>query len=670
NLYIADTNNQVIRLVGASTQTIATVAGNGTRGYSGDGGPATAAQLYYPYGVAVDGGGNLYIADSNNQVIRRVDATSQIITTVAGNGTDGYSGDGGPAAAAQLNYPYGVVVDGGGNLYIADSQNSVVRRVDASTQTITTVAGNGGFGYSGDGGPATAAQLSYPFGVAVDGGGNLYIADNGNQAIRRVNASTQTITTVAGNGTFGYSGDGGPAGAAELADPFGLVTNYSGNLFIADVYNNRIREVTGLASGTSSYTLTPSATDFGFQPLNTSSASTTITLSNTGSGALTLGAISVTGTNSSQFSQNNNCGPSVAVGTSCAIQVVFSPSAVGAQNASLGVTAGGGAGSEAVALSGTGVRSKYTLTPSALAFGDEAHGTSSVPQSLTITNTGTVVLPITSIVLGGKNSPQFSQNNTCGGSVASGASCAINVTFKPSVQANVSATVVVTMGGGAASKTVKLSGTGVIPTYTLAPPALAFPNEARGTSSAPLASTLTNSGPVALPVTSIDLAGADPTQFSKSTTCGASVASGASCAIYVIFKPTSLGIASATVSVNTGADAGTQTVTLSGTGAVPTYTLAPTALAFGNQRKGTSSAPQPLTLTNTGSVTLLISSIGLPGTQFSQANTCGGSVASGASCTINVTFNPTGKGSRTATLTVHTTGGAGTQAATLSGTGT
>ena len=239
NLYIADTNNNRIRKV-APGGTISTVAGTGTSGYSGDGGPATSAQLHYPSGVAVDSSGNLYIADSYNYRIRKV-APGGTISTLAGTGTQGYSGDGGPATSAKLDYPYGVAVDSSGNLYIADMRNYRVRKV-APGGTISTVAGTGTSGYSGDGGPATSAKLSYTSGVAVDSSGNLYIADEGNNRIRKV-APGGTISTVAGTGTSGYSGEGGPATSAQLNTPYGVAVDAAGNLYIADTNNKRIREV-------------------------------------------------------------------------------------------------------------------------------------------------------------------------------------------------------------------------------------------------------------------------------------------------------------------------------------------------------------------------------------------------------------------------------------------
>ena len=244
NLYMADSGNQRIRKI-SPDGTITTVAGNGQGGYSGDGGPATAASLNGPSGVAVDAAGNLYISDSYNGRIRKV-ATSGTITTVAGGGRYGYPGDGGPATAASLYYPVGVAVDAVGNVYIADRDNHRIRKVTPAGM-IVTVAGSGQAGYSGDGGPATAASLNQPWGVAVDVAGNLYIADSGNSRIREVTPAA-VITVVAGNGERGYSGDGGPATAAALRDPMGLTADAVGNLYIAEFNNNRIRKVTPTGS--------------------------------------------------------------------------------------------------------------------------------------------------------------------------------------------------------------------------------------------------------------------------------------------------------------------------------------------------------------------------------------------------------------------------------------
>jgi hypothetical protein len=198
NIYIADNDNYRIRMVTKSTGIITTVAGVGRSGYSGDGGPATSAQLIYGTSIAVDASGNIYIAHKDNNRIRMVTKSTGIITTVAGGAGYGYSGDGGPATSAQLYSPTGVAVDASGNIYIADNDNYRIRMVTKSTGIITTVAGGAGYGYSGDGGPATSAQLSYPKGVAVDASGNIYIADNDNYRIRMVGRVVPTTmpTTI------------------------------------------------------------------------------------------------------------------------------------------------------------------------------------------------------------------------------------------------------------------------------------------------------------------------------------------------------------------------------------------------------------------------------------------------------------------------------------------
>ena len=239
NLFIADTGNNCIRQVDTNG-VITTVAGSGSAGYAGDGGEATNASLDSPYAVAVDEAGNLFIADLGNNCIRQVD-TNGIITTVAGTGSADDAGDGGAATNASLSAPSSVAVDAVGNLFIADTGNDCIRQVDTNG-IITTVAGNGSAGYTGDGGAATNASLGYPFGVAVDGADNLFIADTYNNCIREVDVNG-VITTVAGNGSAGYAGDGGAATNAILDYPFGVTVDGADNLFIADTYNYRIREV-------------------------------------------------------------------------------------------------------------------------------------------------------------------------------------------------------------------------------------------------------------------------------------------------------------------------------------------------------------------------------------------------------------------------------------------
>jgi len=300
NVYIADTNSQRIRKVDASSKIITTIAGNGALGYTGDGGDATSATLYSPYGVCVDSAGNVYIADTSNNCIRKVDASSGIITTIAGTGAGGYNGDGilantatitSPsgvwvdsagnvyiadtgnhrirkvdasseiittiagtdvggynaddilATAAKLGSPSDVCVDSAGNVYIADMFNNRIRKVDASSRIITTIAGTGVGGYNRDGILATTAKLSYPYGVSVDSIGNVFIADSGNKRIRKIDASSKIITTIAGTGTAGYNGDGILANTARLETPYGVSVDSAGNVYIADTFNNRIRKL-------------------------------------------------------------------------------------------------------------------------------------------------------------------------------------------------------------------------------------------------------------------------------------------------------------------------------------------------------------------------------------------------------------------------------------------
>jgi hypothetical protein len=247
DLFIADSHHNRVREVygsGANAGNITTVAGNGNAGYDGTATVATSTSLNLPGAVAIDGAGNLYIADTNNNVIREVNLTSGSIRTIAGNSTPGYTGDTGAATSAELNSPQGIAVDPAGNVYIADTDNNAIREVNAATQTITTVAGDptGVPGSSGDGGLATAAKLDAPYGVALDPAGNLYIADSGNNRVRKV-GTTGYISTYAGSANSGSLGDGGLATSAELDSPLGVACDPAGNVYIADARNYEVRKV-------------------------------------------------------------------------------------------------------------------------------------------------------------------------------------------------------------------------------------------------------------------------------------------------------------------------------------------------------------------------------------------------------------------------------------------
>ena len=242
HLYIADTHNHRIRKVDLGTETITTIAGNSSAGSDGDTGLASAATLDAPTAIALDNKGNLYVADMRSHRIRKISATTGVITTVAGNGTQGFDGDGVEAVASLIDSPAGLAVDSSGNLYISDSHNYRVRRINAATGEITTVAGTGSAGFSGDSGAATAAALALPQGLSVDQQGIIYLADSANHRLRRIDVAQGKISTIAGVGTQGFAGDGGPAVAASLDSPRSVTVN-AGSVVVADTGNRRIRTI-------------------------------------------------------------------------------------------------------------------------------------------------------------------------------------------------------------------------------------------------------------------------------------------------------------------------------------------------------------------------------------------------------------------------------------------
>ena len=409
NLYFTSFYGNFVGEVSASTGKMQILAGNGTGGYAGDGGSASAAEFYGPTGIAVDSTGNIYIADQGNHRIREIVASTGNIQTIAGTGTSGYSGDGGPAVAAEVGYPTAVIVDLFGNVYFADQADNVVREIVASTGTIQTIAGDGTRGYSGDGGSAASAELNQPFGVALDSSGNIFISDSGNSVIRMVSATTGNIETVAGNSTWGYSGDGGPATSAELQGPDDILVDAAENIFIADSYNNVIREVDGstgvistaAGNGTADFcgdgdpalqacfdltthvtqdlsgnfviadlnnsrvrsisalttveppiaNLSANAISFPTELVTAPSTSESVNITDNSVQALAISSISISGTNSSDFQENDNCGTGVAAGATCTVNVTFTPSGTGARTATLTITDDSGKPQPAIRVS-------------------------------------------------------------------------------------------------------------------------------------------------------------------------------------------------------------------------------------------------------------------------------------------------------------------------------
>jgi len=353
NIVFADTGNNAIREI-TVTGKILTIAGTlGSAGYNGDGHAATSALLFSPQGLAFDASGNLYIADTGNNCIREVSAASQFITTIGGNGSGGFSGDGAAAISAQFDQPWGVAVAVSGNLYVADFGNNRVRKIDVATGIVTTVAGNGSSSYTGDGGPATVATLNGPAGVATDAAGNLYIADSENNAIRKVNSATGEIATIAGNGTALFGGDGFSATLAGLYKPYSVYLDGAGNLFLADRLDLRIREISATAASLQYPTMKEGKT----------SAPIAQKLENDGNAPLHLSDLMAAPATSNAALDTNPTDPitttcstsqSLVIGSSCLLAVEFTPASVGAPGAGvLSVTSDSGNSPVSVDLSGT-----------------------------------------------------------------------------------------------------------------------------------------------------------------------------------------------------------------------------------------------------------------------------------------------------------------------------
>jgi hypothetical protein len=554
NIFIADTANNAIREISVSTGIMTTVAGDGVPGYFGDGGPAASARLFFPRDVAVDGSGNIFIMDTGNCVIRKITAATGIISTVAGTPPDSsgnyhcdFSGDGGPATSAEL-YPIfllipagGVAVDSFGNIFIADTGNGVIREVSAATGIINTVAGipESVVVATGDGGPATSATLNNPYAVAVDRSGNIYIADTSDYAIREVMAINGNIYTVAGNMTLGpgFSGDGGPAGSAQIRDIFSLFLDPAGSLFIPDADECVIREVSG-----------------------------------------TTGIIStVAGTRNP--TGDYFCGVSGDGGP--ALSALFdNPTAVAAD------TSGG-----LVVLDNSRVRTVANLVqapaaagalfPNPLLFPSEALGTSNT-LALILSNRGSLPNSVSTVAISGTNASDFSQTNNCAGSLLAGGggSCVNNVKFRPSVVGLESA--VLTATDAAGSQSVTLTGTGLPPPgFSPSVPTIAFGNQQETVKSLAMGVMVTNNGNSGLTITAVAITGTNAGDFAISgqTCSGASVAVNASCSVNVTFTPSTTGAETASLKFTDNAPATPQSVGLTGTGTDFAIGLAPTGSA-------------------------------------------------------------------------------------------
>jgi hypothetical protein len=476
--------------------------------------------------------------------------------------------------------------------------------------------------------------------------------------------ATLTISSIAVSGDFSQTNTCGTSLAASSSCTISVTFtptatgSRTGTITVTDSASPATQTVSLSGTGTAPIaSLSPTSLTFPSQALNTTSSPKSLTLSNTGTATLNITSIAITG----DFSQTHTCSTTLAVGSSCSISVTFKPTGTGQRTGTVTVTDNASPTTQTATLTGTGAGPAATLSPASLTFAIQAVGTSSSAQAVTLKNTGTASLTISSITISG----DFSQTHTCSTTLAIGSSCSISVTFKPTASGTRTGVLSVSDNAVPATQTVSLTGTGGVPAVGLSPTSLTFASQAVGTSSSPQSVTLTNTGSVKLTVSGVSTSG----DFSQTNTCGSSVAAGASCTISVTFKPTKAGTRNGTLTVTDNASPATQTVSLTGIGAAPAVGLSPTSLTFPAQKVSTTSSPQTVTLTNTGNALLSISSIKVSGV-FSQTNTCGSSVAAGASCSIAVTFKPIAAGPATGTLTVTDNATPATQTVSLTGTGT
>jgi uncharacterized repeat protein (TIGR01451 family) len=513
--------------------------------------------------------------------------------------------------------------------------------------------------------PSTAAAGSGAFTLTVNGSSfvnGAVVNFNGvARATTFVNANQVTAAILATD-------------VASAGTPSVTVTNLAPG---GGASNSLTFTITGPAAPSAS--LSPTALTFPDTAVGSSATAQTVTLSNAGTAALSISGISITGANPTDFSQTNTCGSSLAAGSHCSISVTFTPASAAGFSATLSVADNATGSPQTATLTGTGTTAPapaVSLTPASLSFSVQS-GTTSAAQAATLKNTGTAALSISGISITGAYPTDFAQTNTCGSSLAAGASCSISVTFTPASATSFAATLSVADNATGSPHAVTLTGTGTAapsPAVSLTPSSLSFSVQS-GTTSAAQIAMLKNTGDAVLNISGIAIGGANPTDFAQTNACGTTLAAGASCSISVTFTPASATSFAATVTVTDNATGSPQSVTLTGTGTpppAPVVSLTPTSLTFSAQ-SGVSSPSQAVMLKNTGNAALNITGIALGGANasvFSQTNACGASLAAGASCSISVTFTPTGVASYAATLSIADNATGSPQTVTLSGTGT
>ncbi len=729
NLYIADTNNNRIREVNHSTGIITTIAGGPIEDFGGDGGPASSAYIDGPEEIAIDPAGNIFFYDSANGRIREINHATNIITTVAGGAGQGFSGDGGLATNASLFAPGGLAVDAADDIFIADTQNQRVREVNGATHIISTIAGNGNTGFSGDG-PATSVSLDLPGGVAVDGAGNVFIADTYDNRIRELNHNTGVLTTIAGSSASSYSGDGGPAGSAtfnlaaagEPTTPQGIAVDSAGNVYVSDRFNSRVREISGLqvtvtgplvavtgasqpiADGAAT-TSTANATAFGSANVG-ATLSVTYTITNSGIAPLSLGNVSIGGTDPSDFSVTGQPASSVAAGGSTSFTIQFQPTALGTRPATVKFTENDPSQPSPFifAVSGIGLAPQIAVTGNSQAIADGASTTSatndttfgstplggaSLSETYTITNSGTAPLTVGTVTIGGTNSGDFTVTSPPAASVAVGGSTTFTVQFTPTAGGTRNATVNFAENDPTAASPFTFAVSGVATTTahigvtgnsqaiadgastTSATNDTAFGSTPLGGASLSETYTITNSGTAPLTVGTVTIGGTNSGDFTVTSPPAGSVAVGGSTTFTVQFTPTAGGTRTATVNFaeNDPTAASPFTFAVSGVATTTAHigvtgnsqaiadgastTSATNDTAFGSTPLGGASLSETYTITNSGTAPLTVGTVTIGGTNsgdFTVTSPPAGSVAVGGSTTFTIRFTPTAGGTRTATV--------------------
>ena len=602
-----------------------------------------------PAGLALDTNGNLFFSDWQENVVYELQSGSTTARVIAGHTyQSGYTGDGAAALAASLDGPRGLAIDGLGNLYIADSHNNVVRKVDGLTGTISTVLGA----------TVTAKQLNNPTGLVLDARGHLYVSDSGNNVVCQLNTSSGTVSTIAGTGVAGYTGDGSAAVNATLDTPEGLAVDSSGDLYIADSVNNVIRKVS--ASGVITTVAGTGAQATGNTPNGEGGAATSANL--TAPNAVAVDA-----------------GGDLYIADSALVRRVD----VASQNI---VTVAGSVSSNALLNSPQGaVATSVAINPASLAIG--ADGSVYLSEFVYVLElhepAGQLVLPVTPpglvstaslarVLNSGNMSLNFSGLNFSEGFVQkssggvdcsattvieTGAECQLSIVYAPITAGQSTGTVTLTdnaLNGGNATQRISLSGTGPVDAQLAASVNfLSFGNVMQGTSSGPRTVTLTNTGTATTLISGIAVILGNTGGFSETNNCPMQLAPSASCQVNVVFAPQGVGGSYAELAISDNVVISPQLIQLAGTG-VSGGTITPAELSFAPRRVHTQSTAQAVTITNAGAGPLSIYSAGISGTNYADFGYRGNcqTVASGASCTIGVTFTPSGNGTRMGLLTI------------------